>query len=241
MRFRYCALGVVLGLCVACVSSAHAGMASPLPTNVEQILRLRETPALRLQAISFFLMGLLVCTAIVRCLWNYLRRDFPKMPRLSFGKALAGVFLWGLLFILVLAMISGARELLTPGAWKKEGYTYKLSSSPSASNIAEYGAARKQGLEEIRIALWQFAALHKGRFPTRDEAGQMPKALWEVPEYGGLRYLYVPGLTATDTATILAYEPEIESGRRLVLKTDGSITTMQNEDLDKRVTASVKP
>lgn len=37
------------------------------------------------------------------------------------------VVLWGLLFIVVLAMISGARELMTPGAWEKQGATYRLA------------------------------------------------------------------------------------------------------------------
>ncbi len=36
------------------------------------------------------------------------------------------VVLWGLLFTVVLAMISGARELMTPGAWEKQGATYRL-------------------------------------------------------------------------------------------------------------------
>jgi hypothetical protein len=30
------------------------------------------------------------------------------------------------LFLLVLTMISGARELMTPGAWEKKGFTYQL-------------------------------------------------------------------------------------------------------------------
>jgi hypothetical protein len=36
------------------------------------------------------------------------------------------VTLWGLLFLLILTMISGARELMTPGAWEKHGSTYRL-------------------------------------------------------------------------------------------------------------------
>jgi hypothetical protein len=55
-------------------------------------------------------------------LWNSLQRDFPRLPRLSFSRALAGVVLWGLLFIIVLTMISGARELMTPGAWQRQGF-----------------------------------------------------------------------------------------------------------------------
>jgi hypothetical protein len=82
---------------------------------------------LRLQTISFFLMGLLLSAAVVMAVWNSLARDFPRLPRLSYFKACGLVILWGLLFVVVLTMISGARELLTPGAWEKQGYTYKLN------------------------------------------------------------------------------------------------------------------
>jgi hypothetical protein len=40
------------------------------------------------------------------------------------------VTLWGLLFLLILTMISGARELMTPGAWEKHGSTYELKDAP---------------------------------------------------------------------------------------------------------------
>ena len=45
---------------------------------------------------------------------------------------MAAVVLWGLLFMLVLTMISGARELLTPGAWEKKGATYQLKAGNGA-------------------------------------------------------------------------------------------------------------
>ena len=63
---------------------------------------------------------------LVKLLWNYLAKDFSKLPPMTYRKALAAVTLWGLLFLLVLTMISGARELMTPGAWEKQGATYKL-------------------------------------------------------------------------------------------------------------------
>lgn len=78
---------------------ARAGMPAPLPTDPEQILkqrvlRLNDSVEVRLQTISFFLAGILGSAAAVWGLWNYLQRDFPRLPRLSFGKALAGVLLW---------------------------------------------------------------------------------------------------------------------------------------------------
>ncbi|WP_428308059.1 hypothetical protein [Lacipirellula sp.] len=117
-------------------SVAQAGMPAPLPLEVPRVLQL-STPALeRFQAISFFLFVFAACAAVVMLLWNYVQRDFPRLPRLSFGRAAAGVFLWGLLFVIVLTMISGARELMTPRAWEQRGYTYQLAEPPATSGEA---------------------------------------------------------------------------------------------------------
>lgn len=87
---------------------------------------LTDIGRMRLESISFFLACLLVSALFIQLLWNYLRRDFPRLPRLNYPNAVGIVVLWGLLFILVLTMISGARELMTPGAWEKQGATYRL-------------------------------------------------------------------------------------------------------------------
>ena len=74
-------------------------------------------------------------------LWNRLRRDLPRLPRLSYKMSVTLVGLWGLLFILVLTMISGARELMTPGAWEPNGATYKLKA-PASDKAGSIDAAR---------------------------------------------------------------------------------------------------
>jgi hypothetical protein len=129
-------LSALTALIVAAhASTAYAGMPAPLPLEVPRVLQL-STPALeRFQTISFFLFVFAGCAAVVMLLWNYVQRDFPRLPRLSFGRAAAGVFLWGLLFVIVLTMISGARELMTPRAWEQRGYTYQLAEPP-ATNVA---------------------------------------------------------------------------------------------------------
>src|SRR5271170_7855407 len=88
---------------------------------------LTDVAKLRLENISFFLAGFLLSAFFIKLLWNYLAADWTFLPRLSFGKALGLAALWGLLFVLVLTMISGARELMTPGAWEKKGATYQLA------------------------------------------------------------------------------------------------------------------
>ena len=91
---------------------------------------------------SFFLMVLLVSAALVRWVWNGLRpATAARLPRLSYGKAVGVVVLWGLLFSVVLAMISGARELMTPGAWERDGATYKLRPPTTAPTTTSRGRA----------------------------------------------------------------------------------------------------
>jgi len=110
--------GALLFLAIA--APAHAGMPSWTVSDLANA---------RLDAISFFLVLLLFLALLVKFLWNYLAKDFPKLPQMTYPRALAAVTLWGLLFLLVLTMISGARELMTPGAWEKNGATYKLKES----------------------------------------------------------------------------------------------------------------
>jgi hypothetical protein len=163
-------------------------------------------------------------------LWNWLQRDFPKLPRLTFFKACGVVLMWGLLSIIVLTMISGARELMTPGAWVKQGFTYRLApdtkpEEPSSASI------RKKHLEQLRQTLWQYAATHSGRFPAANEPNAVSAEMWTVPETGGLRYLYVAGHNASEDATVLLYEPELDSEQRFVLLTNGEVVSMRSAEL----------
>ena len=102
--------------------SAYAGAAmAGMPSLV-----LSDAANLRLSGISFFIALLLLTALGFKYLWNYLRRDFARMPHLSYAQALAFTLLLGLLFNIILLMIAGTRELMTPGAWEKSGITYKL-------------------------------------------------------------------------------------------------------------------
>jgi hypothetical protein len=228
---------VLLGGAVA----ATAGMPAPLPEHPEQVLRLTEPAVMRLATISFFLAGLLVCAAVVRWLWNGLGKDFPNLPRLTYLRALGAVLLWGLLFVIVLTMISGARELMTPGAWKKQGWTYQLSDDSALAAQTAERAYRRQHLERLRTALWHFAATHGGRFPSDDERTLIPAELWEVPESGGLRYRYLAGRSADDARSPLAVEPEVDAAGRLVLFINGEVERLRPADLAKLLEGEGKP
>ena len=236
-------VSLVSGLWIA---SASAGMPAPLPTDWTA----ENTPgwthsggtassgamALRVQAISFFLAVLLLSGWLVKGLWNFARRDFPKLPALTFGRALGLVGLWGLSFVIVLTMISGARELMTPGAWRKQGWTYKLAgTSPSEATVGR--TARQRQLEQLRTALWQYAATHEGRLPVVSEPS-VEAALWEIPGWPGLKFLAVPDRRAESTGRLFVFEPELDNDERLVLLTNGFIGTMRSAEIKQSLAES---
>jgi hypothetical protein len=103
-----------------CTAEARAGMPTPVLTDWAQI---------RFETISFFVAVILVGAAVICWLWNSLAKDFTALPRLRYRRALAMVVLLGLFLALVLTMIAGARELLTPGAWQKQGLVYKVAAA----------------------------------------------------------------------------------------------------------------
>lgn len=218
-----------------------AGMPSPLPSDLVEVLRLHDSVVVRLQAISFFVATLLVATLAVQKLWNYLQRDFPRLPRLSYFKALFGVLLWGLLFIVVLTMVSGARELLTPRAWEKQGFTYRLSRDEAEQTAAEMQERRRRVLNNLYGRLNEAAKKNAGRFPAQlDEAslsGEVPMPAFSA----GLPYQYVAGLSTDNARRILVYEPPIYSDGRLALLCNGEIELLTEDNLSQRLDAENVP
>lgn len=117
-------IALVLAFTALALVSAPAYAGMPAPYS------LRDLPRMRLEAISFFLAVLLVSSKLIQLIWNGVRSPVSRVPWLSYPRALGLVVLWGLLFSVVLAMISGARELMTPGAWEQRGATYRLKDGP---------------------------------------------------------------------------------------------------------------
>lgn len=222
-------LARVVTVLVWLFSSPHVAQAG-MPT-----VTLHDMTRMRFQAISFFLLVLLLSTWGVQRIWNTLAADFPKLPRLTFGKAAGVVVLWGLLFVIVLTMISGARELMTPGAWEKNGATYRLkpdAPEPPASAPEEtLHETRRAGLQRLGLELLHFAAAHDGRFPTADEAAEIDADVWACPGQSALRYLYQPGLTSADEGKILAIEPAVFEDEQFVLFAGGEVRQMPNDEI----------
>lgn len=234
MQYRVPHLRATLGGAICCFAVfccervVIAGMPSPLPSDVRTTLRLSDHAAERFEAISFFVAIVLASAFAVKLVWNYVRRDFSSLPRLTYLRALGAVLLWGLTFVVVLTMISGARELMTPGAWEKRGFTYQLVGDRQAPKPTEN---RRQKLEALRTELWKFAATHNGRFPSQAEADRFPADLWATGKGADLRYLYFPGHKAGQVPAVLAIEPELRAGEQLVLMSDGVIVRMTPDEV----------
>jgi hypothetical protein len=214
--------GVIAALSVILLSVpsiAQAGM---------PVVLLNDIASLRLKAISFFIFAFALCAWGVQFLWNRLRRDFTGLPRLSYGRAAALLLLWGMLFTLVLSMISGARELMTPGAWEKTGITYRLAT-PADPMLAARRIARLEGLKQ---ALWKWAAAHEGRLPTTEaDRGGIPAEYWATLDPSRMPFRYRPGALLDGPVTLIAYEPEIFAPPRLGLFSDGTIAPLKPAEL----------
>ena len=221
-------LGLALLLCPAVV---WGGMPSPVLT---------DWALLRFTSISFFGLAFLVATAVIRWLWNSLARDFARLPRLSYGKALAAVGLIGSLLAVVLTMIAGARELMTPGAWVKDGLLYKVNAAPAAKSKTDPLQQRKEQLQRLQVALWDYAAAHEGRFPAAHEATIDP-GLWQMPGVHGVRYLLVPDQRVGEPARVLVYEPSAFAGPRLVLDTMGKLELLTSDKIRQRLQSEKSP
>lgn len=109
-----------------------AGMPSPQ-------LVVTELGKRRLEEISFFVLCFLLGAAVFRLLWNLVQKDVSWWPRLTYRGTLALLCVWGCLLTVVLSLISGARELMTPAAWSPKGVTYQVETD-AESEIADTNA-----------------------------------------------------------------------------------------------------
>lgn len=216
---------------LAVTSAAHAGMSSP---------QLSDVAKARLDVISFFILVYLLCAVVFRWLWNLLAKDFPWMPPLSFKRSMALLVVAGLFMYFILTMISGARELMTPGAWAKSGITYKLQT-PDRDPKPWLDAARKHALEILRDALRDYAVKHEGRLPVHAYVSDFNPALWKGSHPEGQWLIYIPGLTFGPSNRVLVYEPATYGATRWALLTDGSVVQMSGGELDARVRKEFGP
>lgn len=220
---RQCIL--ILTLVAATPGTAVAGMPSITLTDVARM---------RLETLSFFLVVFLASSKVVQLIWNGLARDFTRLPRLAYWRSVGLVGLWGLLFLVVLTMISGARELLTPGAWEKVGLTYKLADKADATPYTPpTEAVRRERLERLREALWAYARSHDGKLPAGPTDPDIAAEFWQTPDPSGVAYCYAPGLTPHKGSQPLAWEPRVFDGGQFVLFTSGELRLLPAAELEQ--------
>ena len=222
-QLRVALLGLVVS---ASPRIAQAGMPS---------VTLTDFARLRLDAISFFLMVFLLCAWGVKGLWNSFRTEFPKLPRISYRRSLLLTTLWGLLFVIVLTMISGARELMTPGAWRKDGFTYALEEQelpppPRPARDVDL-PTREDKLRLLGAELLRYAIRHEGRFPSERDARELIAAeFWQLPEMPATKYLYLEDRNA-EVDSLLAWEPTVFGDAPLGLFTSGEVRAVSRDEI----------
>lgn len=224
-----------LGVLILCEGVSRAGMPAYTLADVPRVRSLADVARMRLEVISFFGIMFLLFAAMIQALWNGLRKDFPRLPRLSYFRALSLIALWGLLFLLVLTMISGARELMTPGAWEKVGATYRLAPEPPPieAEITE----RYEALERLRTAIWDKRSTEA--FPPRES---IDESLWTVPRSKGAKYVYLGGARYPDDSEhffgpstlpqLLVVEPESMGRDRLAIFRTGDIRWVAEGEIE---------
>ncbi|MFD2159934.1 hypothetical protein ACFSW8_13585 [Rubritalea tangerina] len=179
------------------------------------VITLTDVAEMRLQSLSFFIASYLLMALFVKWLWNYLAKSFEKIPHLKYRQALALALVSGLFLYVILTMISGARELLTPGAWQKNGYGYKLKdTSKELHQVDLFPIAF-----ELRDSLMESAKRHDGAFPASLFTDAM------LLTNAQSNFSYRAGLSInTSTPTLLAYASEPQNSNHIVILTDGTVT-----------------
>lgn len=218
------------------------GTPQPVLAGMPTIM-LNDLAQMRLEGISFFLGILLLVAYAIKRMWNFFRKDFPNLPELNFKKSLGLVLLWGLAFHLVLSMITGTREIMTPKAWEREGLIYKVKDTiekDETGNAIVLAKMRQKKLDTLRTALWGYAQNHKGKFPPDPQVAEIPKETWKVLEQSDLRYRYIKGLKADVGHVPLVYEPGVYGEHRYVLFTNGKIQRMDIESIHRMVNGKHK-
>ncbi|WP_339741890.1 hypothetical protein [uncultured Rubinisphaera sp.] len=208
-------------------------------------ITLSSSAAERFNAISFFLLVLLLSTLIIRFCWGQLSDVTPQIPKATFRQAFAVSILLGLCSIVVLTMISGARELMTPGAWQKNGLTYQVGQTETGNNteitLADYKleimSQRELKITELKNQLLIYSARHDGQYPASKDESWFVESLWQLPETLGGTYILRSGHQFSNAPIPLVIEPEIDGSQWAILA-NGSVQNFKPDALKELLDAT---
>ncbi len=193
-------------------------------------IRLTDFARLRLEVMSFFLVALLLLAWIFQLLWNAISKDIPSWPKLHFRGA-AGILVVTLLLLgLVLSMITGARELMTPRAWKPKGSTFVLQEHHAGQSKEWLDSACQQRIQNLRDALWEYAANHDRNLPPHRLTDGVPLQTWLTIDPGGARFDYWAGARADEGDRLVVVEPAVFGEERFVLWSSGVISKIPEKE-----------
>lgn len=184
------------------------------------VITLTDVARMRLESLSFFIFAYLFMALLVKWLWNYLAKAFTQLPRLNYRRALALSLISGLFLYVILTMISGARELLTPGAWEKKGIGYKLKTEQAPDRAIE--------VEQLQQLIGQYRTTHDS-FP--------PNLYVDEILASGLQkhFAYMPPAPAADSNTPIVYEINTNNRNRYVILKDGTIERWSVDELKQEL------
>jgi hypothetical protein len=199
-----------------------AGMPSPA-------LIVTELGRRRLEEVSFFVVCFLLGAALFRLLWNRVQLDFAWWPRLTYFGTLGLLCVWGCLLTVVLSLISGARELMTPAAWKPNGVTYKVAATDPAQDAQQAIRRERQfRIETLKTLLMRYAATHNQRFPSIDsDLAMIPESFWIAVPDCQLKYVYAPHPSMPSGTSPLVTEPQYYDDGHFVLYRNGDLAFIE--------------
>lgn len=179
----------------------------------------------RLQAVSFFSVVIVMSSVLVLLGWNLFAGTLRTLKKLKYGEALFLTVLWGLASVVVLTMISGARELMTPGAWQRNGLTHKLKAG-EVTPVDEKKADRRSKIEQLQLLLMQYALTHEGQYPkTRQDSG-FADNIWTMTDQPSLTYQYFENQKFHEAPVPIVSEQPIYD-QVLMIFANGSIVEME--------------
>src|SRR5690606_23959340 len=108
------------------------------------------------------------------------------------------------------------------------------SQDPAADARAE----RREALERLRDALWQYAATHNGRFPAEGDAAIDPD-YWHIPGWPGVTFIRLKPAKAENIGRLLVMEPELDDDQRHVLLSNGFVGTMRSAEIRQALQAEM--
>lgn len=101
---------------------------------------------------------------------------------------------------------------------------------------------RKRKLEDLRFALWAYAATHGGKLPADAGDAAITEEKWRTLHASRMRYVYVPGRTVgTAGREVIAFEPAIFSQDRFALIADGTVGKAGADELEQAVPKPKQP